>query len=116
MNRKRVQGLMRRMGRAAIYQRPRASRRAPEHRIYPYLLRGLRIERVGRVWAADITYIPMARGFLYLVAVMDWVSRYVLIWRLSTLLDASLCSAGRQYALTQRRPQIINIVQGTPLT
>ncbi len=84
VNRKRVQRLMQRMGLAAIYQRPRTSRPAPAHRIYPYLLRGLRIERVHQVWAADITYTPMARGFLYLVAVMDWVSRYVLAWRLST--------------------------------
>ena len=76
VNRKRVQRLMLRMGLAAIYQRPRTSKPAPEHRIYPYLLRGLKIERVSQVWAADITYIPMARGFLYLVAVMDWVSRY----------------------------------------
>jgi hypothetical protein len=91
VNRKRVQRLMQRMGLAAIYQRPRTSRPALEHRIYPYLLRGLRIERVGQVWAADITYSPMGRGFLYLVAVMDWVSRYVLAWRLSNLLDASFC-------------------------
>ena len=82
VNRKRVQRLMQRMGLVAIYQRPRTSRPAPEHRIYPYLLRGLSIQRVHHVWAADITYIPMARGFLYLVAVMDWVSRYVLAWRL----------------------------------
>jgi uncharacterized circularly permuted ATP-grasp superfamily protein len=79
------------VGLEAIYQRPRTSRPAPEHRIYPYLLRGLVIERVNQVWAADITYIPMARGFLYLVVVMDWVSRYVLAWRLSNLLDASFC-------------------------
>jgi transposase InsO family protein len=78
VNRKRVKRLMQLMGLAAIYQRPRTSRPAPEHRIYPYLLRGLVIERINQVWAADICYIPMARGFLYLVAVMDWVSRYVL--------------------------------------
>ena len=101
MNRKRVQRLMQRMGLAAIYQRPRTSRPAPEHRIYPYLLRGLRIERVDQVWAADITYIPMARGFLYLVAVMDWVSRYVLAWRLSNLLDASFCIEALEEALSQ---------------
>jgi len=75
INRKRVQRLMQRMGLAVIYQRPGTSRPAPEHRIYPYLLRGLSIERIDQVWAADITYIPMARRFLYLVAVMDWVSR-----------------------------------------
>ena len=87
VNRKRLQRLMQRMGLVDIYQRPRTSRPAPEHRIYPYLLRGLSIQRVHQVWAADITYIPMARGFLYLVAVMDWVSRY---------------------ALSQGRPEIFN--------
>jgi putative transposase len=86
VNRKRMQRLMQLMGLEAIYQRPRTSRPAQEHRIYPYLLRGLVIERVNQVWAADITYIPMARGFLYLVVVMDWVSRYVPAWRLSNLL------------------------------
>ena len=116
MNRKRVQRLMQRMGLAAIYQRPRTSRPAPEHRIYPYLLRGLRIERVGQVWAADITYIPMARGFLYLVAVMDWVSRYVLAWRLSNLLDASFCIEALEEALSQGRPEIFNTDQGSQFT
>jgi len=116
VNRKRVQRLMQRMGLAAIYQRPRTSRPAPEHRIYPYLLRGLRIERVGQVWAADITYIPMARGFLYLVAVMDWVSRYVLAWRLSNLLDASFCIEALEDALSQGRPEIFNTDQGSQFT
>jgi putative transposase len=116
VNRKRVQRLMLRMGLAAIYQRPRTSRPAPEHRIYPYLLRGLRIERVGQVWAADITYIPMARGFLYLVAVMDWVSRYVLAWRLSNLLDASFCIEALEDALSQGRPEIFNTDQGSQFT
>ncbi len=116
VNRKRVQRLMQRMGLAAIYQRPRTSRPAPAHRIYPYLLRGLRIERVHQVWAADITYIPMARGFLYLVAVMDWVSRYVLAWRLSNLLDASFCIEALEEALRQRRPEIFNTDQGSQFT
>ena len=116
VNRKRVQRLMQRMGLAAIYQRPRTSRPAPEHRIYPYLLRGLEIERVGQVWAADITYIPMARGFLYLVAVMDWVSRYVLAWRLSNLLDASFCIEALEDALSQGRPEIFNTDQGSQFT
>ena len=116
VNRKRVQRLMQRMGLAAIYQRPRTSRPAPEHRIYPYLLRGLSIERVDQVWAADITYIPMARGFLYLVAVMDWVSRYVLAWRLSNLLDASFCIEALQAALRQGRPEIFNTDQGSQFT
>jgi putative transposase len=116
VNRKRVQRLMQRMGLAAIYQRPRTSRPASAHRIYPYLLRGRRIERVHQVWAADITYIPMARGFLYLVAVMDWVSRYVLAWRLSNLLDASFCIEALEEALRQGRPEIFNTDQGSQFT
>ncbi len=116
VNRKRVQRLMQRMGLAAIYQRPRTSRAASAHRIYPYLLRGLRIERVHQVWAADITYIPMARGFLYLVAVMDWVSRYVLAWRLSNLLDADFCIEALEEALHQGRPDIFNTDQGSQFT
>jgi putative transposase len=116
VNRKRVQRLMQRMGLAVIYQRPRTSRPAPAHRIYPYLLRGLRIERVHQVWAADITYIPMARGFLYLVAVMDWVSRYVLAWRLSNLLEASFCIEALEEALRQGRPAIFNTDQGSQFT
>ena len=116
VNRKRVQRLMQRLGLAAIYQRPRTSRPAPANQIYPYLLRGLRIERVHQVWAADITYIPMARGFLYLVAVMDWVSRYVLAWRLSNLLDASFCIEALEEALRQGRPEIFNTDQGSQFT
>ena len=102
---KRVQRLMQRMGLEVIYQRPRTSRPAPGHRIYPYLLRGLCIERVHQVWAADVTYIPMAQGFLYLVAVMDWVSRYVLAWRLSNLLEASFCIEALEEALGKGRPE-----------
>jgi putative transposase len=116
VNRKRVQRLMRLMGLEPIYQRPRTSRPAPQHRTYPYLLRGLVIERVNQVWAADITYIPMARGFLYLVAVMDWVSRYVLAWRLSNLLDASFCIEALEEALSQGRPEIFNTDQGSQFT
>jgi putative transposase len=116
VNRKRVQRLMRLMGLEAIYQHPHTSRLAPAHRTYPYLLRGLVIERVNQVWAADITYIPMARGFLYLVAVMDWVSRYVLAWRLSNLLDASFCIAALEEALRQGRPEIFNTDQGSQFT
>ena len=107
---------MQRMGLAAIYQRPRTSQRAPAHRIYPYLLRALRIERVHQVWAADITYIPMARGFLYVVVVMDWVSRYVLAWRLSNLLDTSFCVAALEEDLSKGRPEIFNTDQGSQLT
>jgi len=116
VNRKRVQRLMGLMGLEAIYQRPHTSRPAPQHRTYPYLLRGLVIERVNQVWAADITYIPMARGFLYLVAVMDWVSRYVLAWRLSNLLDASFCIEALEEALRQGRPEIFNTDQGSQFT
>jgi putative transposase len=116
VNRKRVQRLMGLMGLEVIYQRPRTSRPAPGHRTYPYLLRGLAIERVNQVWAADITYIPMARGFLYLVAVMDWVSRYVLAWRLSNLLDASFCIETLEEALRQGQPEIFNTDQGSQFT
>jgi putative transposase len=83
LNRKRARRLMRLMGLQAIYQKPNTSRQHPEHRVYPYLLRGLSIDRPNQVWCADITYIPMAKGFVYLVAVMDWFSRRVLSWRLS---------------------------------
>jgi putative transposase len=116
VNRKRVQRLMQRMGLEVIYQRSRTSRPAPGHRIYPYLLRGLSIERVHQVWAADITYIPMAQGFLYLVAVMDWVSRYVLAWRLSNLLEASFCVEALEEALGKGRPEIFNTDQGSQFT
>ena len=83
--------LMRLLGLAAIYQRPNTSKPAVAHKIYPYLLHGLTIERVNQVWCSDITYIPMAKGFLYLVVIMDWVSRAVLAWRLSNTLDADFC-------------------------
>jgi putative transposase len=116
VNRKRVQRLMQRMGLEVIYQRPRTSRPAPGHRIHPYLLRALCIERVHQVWAADVTYIPMAQGFLYLVAVMDWVSRYVLAWRLSNLLAASFCIEALEEALGKGRPEIFNTDQGSQLT
>src|ERR687891_932302 len=91
VGRKRVQRLMRAMGLQAIYRRPRTSQPAPGHKVYPYLLRGLEINRVNQVWTADITYIPMARGFLYLVAIMDWHSRYVLARRLSNTMETGFC-------------------------
>jgi putative transposase len=116
VNRKRVQRLMRLMGIEAIYQRPRTSRPAPQHRIYPYLLRDLAIERVNQVWAADSSYIPMAHGFLYLIAVMDWVSRYVLAWRLSNMLDSSFCVDALEDALSKGRPEIFNTDQGSQFT
>ena len=91
VNRKRVRRLMKVMGLKAIYRRPRTSAPAAGHKIYPYLLNGMEITRPNQVWAADITFIPMARGFLYLVAIIDWYSRYVLSWRLSNTLDTGFC-------------------------
>jgi putative transposase len=91
INRKRVQRLMCLMGLEAIYPKPKTSRPHPDHKIYPYLLRGLQIDRPNQVWAIDITYIPMNRGFMYLVAVMDWYSRKVLSWRLSNTMEADFC-------------------------
>jgi putative transposase len=116
VNRKRVQRLMRLMGLEAVYQKPSTSRPAAAHLVYPYLLRGLAIDRVNQVWAADITYIPMARGFLYLVAIMDWVSRYVLAWRLSNTLDTAFCVEALEAALAVVRPEIFNTDQGCQFT
>ena len=95
--------------------RPRTSRRASEHRVYPYLLRNARVTRPNQVWAADITYNPMARGFLYLVAVMDWHSRYVLSWRLSNTLEAGFCAEALVEALDRGRPEVFNADQGEPV-
>ena len=116
VNRKRVRRLMRLMGLKAIYRRPRTSKPVPGHKIYPYLLGGLKITRPNQVWAADITYIPMARGFLYLVAIIDWYSRYVLSWRLSNTLDAIFCVEALQEALKKGRPDIFNTDQGAQFT
>src|SRR6516164_1093883 len=116
IGRRHVITLMRRMGIEAIYRRPNTSKPAPGHRIYPYLLRGLTIDRPNQVWATDITYIPMARGFLYLVAVMDWCSRYVLAWRLSNTMDTSLCLDPLEDALRRGRPEIFNTDQGAQFT
>jgi putative transposase len=117
VNRKRVQRLMRRMGLEAIHPKPRTSRPAPEHRIYPYLLRGLAITRPNQVWCADITYIPMACGFLYLVVVMDWFSRRVLAWRLSNTMDAGFCVEAIEEALERfGPPEIFNTDQGSQFT
>jgi len=113
VNRKRVQRLIRLMGITAIYQRPNTSRPSARHKVYPYLLRGLAVSRVNQVWAADITYIPMARGFVYLVAIMDWYSRYVLAWRLSNTLDAAFCVAALEDALLKGTPEIFNTDQGS---
>jgi len=96
------------MGLKAIYRHPRTSKPAPGHKIYPYLLGDLRITRPNQVWAADITYIPMAHGFLYLIAIIDWYSRYVLSWRLSNTLDADFCIEALEEALTKGKPDIFN--------
>ena len=117
VSRKRVRRLMRKMGLGAVYPRPRTSKPHPEHQTYPYLLRGMVIDRPNQVWAADITYIPMRRGFMYLVAVMDWYSRRVLSWRLSNTLEADLCVAALEEALQKHgTPDIFNTDQGTQFT
>ena len=117
INRKRVQRLMRRMGIAALGPKPRTTKPAPGHKIFPYLLRGLAIERPNQVWAADITYIPIGRGFLYLVAVIDWASRAVLAWRLSNTMDVSFCVSALEAALARfGRPEIFNTDQGSQFT
>jgi len=116
INRKRVRRLMRIMGLKAIYRRPRTSKPAPGHKVYPYLLSGMEITRPNQVWAADITYIPMARGFLYLVVIMDWYSRYVLSWRLSNTLDVGFCVDALEEALRKGRPDIFNTDQGAQFT
>ena len=116
VNRKRVQRLMRRMGLQAIYPRPRTSAPGVGHRIFPYLLRGLVISRTDEVWSTDITYIPLARGFMYLMAILDWHSRYVIGWELSNTLHADFCVAALRQSLTQRRPRIFNTDQGSQFT
>ena len=112
VSRKRVRRLMRLMGLEAIYRRPNTSKPAPGHRIFPYLLKGVEVNRVDQVWTADITYIPMAKGFLYLVAIMDWHSRHVLAWKLSNTMDTSFCVAALEEALGKGRPEIFNTDQG----
>jgi len=116
VNVKRVRRLLRQMGLEAIYARPRLSASAPGHRIYPYLLRGLPIVRPNQVWGTDITYIRMRHGFVYLVAIMDWFSRYVLSWELSITLDVTFCVAALEWALKTGRPEIFNSDQGSQFT
>jgi putative transposase len=117
IDRKRVRRLMRLMGIEALGPKPRTTKPAPEHKIYPYLLRDLTIERPNQVWAADITYLPIGRGFLYLVAVIDWASRAVLSWRLSNTMDASFCVAALKEALARYgKPEIFNTDQGSQFT
>ena len=117
LGRRRAGRLMRLMGLQAIYRAPRTSDPHPEHRVYPYLLRGLMIERANHVWCADITYIPVRRGFLYLAAIMAWASRHVLAWRLSNTLDAGFCTDALDDALARHgTPEIFNTDQGSQFT
>lgn len=116
VSRKRVARLMRLMNLAAIYPRPRTSLPNREHRIFPYLLRDVRIGRPNQVWSADITYVPMRDGFMYLTAVLDWHSRYVLAWRLSNTMDSDFCVAALEEALAAGRPEIFNTDQGAQFT
>jgi putative transposase len=117
VGRRRVRRLMAKMGLSPIYQRPRTSDPHPQHRVYPYLLRKLVIERPNHVWCADVTYIPMRRGFLYLVAIMDWATRKVLAWRLSNTMDADFCVAALEEALARfGKPEIFNTDQGSQFT
>ena len=117
VNRKRVRRLMRRMGLHVIWQKPNTSKPNPEHKVYPYLLRDLVIDRPNQVWATDITYIPMSKGFLYLVAIMDWHSRAVLSWRLSNTMEADFCVAALEEALARYgKPEIFNSDQGSQFT
>ncbi|MCC7529746.1 MAG: IS3 family transposase [Candidatus Melainabacteria bacterium] len=116
VTRRRVRRLMKLMGLEALYRKPRTSKPNPEHKIYSYLLNGLDIERPNQVFASDITYIPMAKGFVYLVAVMDWHSRYILSWRLSNTLEADFCIDALNEALSQATPDIFNTDQGSQFT
>lgn len=117
INRKRVQRLMRQMGMTALYPKRGTSRPGKGHKIYPYLLKGLRIDRPNQVWAADITYIPMARGFVYLVVMMDWYSRKVLSWKLSNTMDSDFCVDALEEAVHQHgKPDIFNTDQGAQFT
>ena len=117
VGRRRIAMLMQRMGIEAIYRRPSTTKPVPGHRIYPYLLRGLTIDRPNHVWATDITYIPMARGFVYLAAVMDWFARRILAWQLSNTMDASFCINAVEEALAKYGcPQVFNTDQGSQFT
>jgi len=117
VNRKRVQRLMRLMGLEAIYPKRRTSRPHPDHKVYPYLLRKLKIDHPNQVWAADITYVPLARGYMYLVAIMDWNSRKVLSWRVSNTMDTDFCVEALEEALDRfGAPEIFNTDQGAQFT
>jgi putative transposase len=116
VNRKRVQRLMQVMGLQAVYPKPNLSAAAARHKVYPYLLRDCKIERPDQVWSTDITYIPMAHGFMFLAATIDWFSRYVISWRLSNTLDGQFCLDMLEEALGQGKPEIFNTDQGTQFT
>ncbi len=117
IGRRHVATLMRRMGIEAIYRKPNTSKPAPGHKIYPYLLRGMTIDRPNQVWAMDLTYVPMARGFIYLAAVVDWFSRRVLSWRVSISMEAAFCVEALEEALARHgRPEIFNTDQGSQFT
>ena len=117
IGRRHVKTLMRRMGMEALYRRPRTTKPEPGHKIYPYLLRGIEITRPNQVWAMDITYIPMARGFVYLAVVLDWATRRVLSWRLSITMDAAFCVETLEEALARHgKPEIFNTDQGSQFT
>ena len=116
VNRKRVQRLMRLMGLEAIYPKPKLSLAGRGHKVYPYLLRDVAIERVDQVWSTDITYIPMPLGFMYLAATIDWYSRYVVSWRLSNTLDGSFCQEMLEEALGRGKPEVFNTDQGVQFT
>lgn len=116
VNRKRVRRLMRIMGLEAIYPKPRTTWRNVNHRVFPYLLRGVEVVRPDQVWSTDITYVPMRRGFMYLTAVLDWHSRYVLSWRLSNSLEGTFCLEALEAALRYGQPEIFNTDQGVQYT
>lgn len=116
INRKRVVRLMRKMGLAGLAPGPNMTKPHPEHRVYPYLLRNVKITAVNQVWSTDITYIPMKRGFMYLTAVMDWYSRYVLSWELSNTMESTFCVKALEHALRTSKPEIFNTDQGSQFT
>lgn len=116
VTRKRIRRLMKLMGLETLYRKPRTSKANPEHKIYPYLLKGLDIDHPNHVWASDLTYIPMARGFIYLVAVMDWHSRYIISWRLSNTMEADFCVEALKDGLSRATPEIFNTDQGSQFT
>ena len=116
VNVKRVRRLLRQMGLEAIYPKPRLSQPGPGHRIYPYRLRGLKIDRPNQVWGSDITYVRLRQGFIYLVAILDWFSRYVLAWEVSVSLESAFCLAALEWALKTGSPGIFNTDQGAQFT